>query len=1053
MDFGGPTGLLELAFTAVQDINRRSQDVTIHRQQCMQLAKRSAELVNMLRDEQQTMDDSKMREAVDELEEVLLKIRKRVIEWANLNRVKSFMRQDQIATELDVFNQTLDTHVTKFQIVSSIELNRQQRRMDLYRQHDHEEVKEMLRALVRNVEDLQVAVGMRDDVPALMETIQVELKDEQPGTEEYKALRGGLNTLHNKTGILPPLTNLTGQVIRLSEHPAAEGGMADIYEGQWVGDEKVMLKAIRHVESESAVKRFRHEIDIWRRLQHIHVLRFYGVCYIGPRLYAVAPWADNGNLLVYLRKNPYSDRMALLSEVALGLMYLHAFKPTIVHGDLRAANVLVSATGEALLTDFGLSKILAEEEGPGVASTSLTNAGSARWMAPELFEAADNQGYMVSTASDVWSFGMLCLEVLTSQSPYRQCRVDGQAIAKILDRKLPDRPERTDEILQRGLSDSMWRLMNRCWAWDPAARPHMRTLGGDVRKLHMEHLRHYGAIGENNNIGSPPASSTLFQTTSALATPPSSSTHSLSPSSLPLQLSPGLHESPSPYMKDLPSPTFSETPRNNTIGTGGVPIPNRRPEPINLFSQQTMSDMEYGSLNSGRSPTEQIWMEGNRYRAGTLVSRASDLAGPHPDGQDRINYDPDGRVLNGNLEGLVDRLLINSPATRMDEEFRECFLTVYRGFARADDLLPMLIERYKARAFGFMPERERMRLRKNMIVVLSKWLEIQEIEPKDIGFLQEMEAFVKNLPSEGSSDVERRDLQKSITEQFQKLHRPSPLPPTNSGQRIKFSELDARSIAKQLMRIESDLFQKILASDCAAWVKNVADEQLQNLPRFMKNNYKIADWCQSMILFLDSNEIEQRAHMIIFFKRVAEECIKIRSFSTAHAILAGLSTDFINSLGYTWRLVDKRTKDSLKEISALVSDVDRYKDALNSDLRAPSVPILTIHLRELRRTYREMETHVIVDGEPLVNFQKFEEVWKSIKSIMQYKSPRPAIPNDAITLTYLNYELSKVSDGVELQNRFKNRSEELKRKEQRDFNNRRLGMEDAGFRPPKSKKK
>lgn len=64
--------------------------------------------------------------------------------------------------------------------------------MDLYRQHDHEEVKEMsvgpftathlqsteltycrLRALVRNVEDLQVAVGMRDDVPALMETIQV----------------------------------------------------------------------------------------------------------------------------------------------------------------------------------------------------------------------------------------------------------------------------------------------------------------------------------------------------------------------------------------------------------------------------------------------------------------------------------------------------------------------------------------------------------------------------------------------------------------------------------------------------------------------------------------------------------------------------------------------------------------------------------------------------------------------------------------------------------------------------------------------------------------
>ncbi|QRW00110.1 RasGEF domain protein [Ceratobasidium sp. AG-Ba] len=1052
MDFGGPTGLLELAFTAVQDINRRSQDVTIHRQQCMQLAKRSVELVNMLRDEQQTMDDSKMREAVDELEEVLLKIRKRVIEWANLNRVKSFMRQDQIATELDAFNQTLDTHVTKFQIVSSIELNRQQRRMDLYRQHDHEEVKEMLRALVRNVEDLQAAVGMRDDVPALMETIQVELKEEQPGTEEHKALRGGLNTLHNRTGILPPLTDLTGQVVRLSEHPTAEGGTADIYEGQWVGDEKVMLKAIRRVESESAGKRFQREIDIWRRLQHIHVLRFYGVCHIGSRLYAVAPWADNGNLLVYLRKNPESDRMALLSEVALGLMYLHTFKPTIVHGDLRAVNVLVSATGEALLADFGLSKILAEEEGPGVASTSMRNAGSARWMAPELFEVADNQVYAVSTASDIWSFGMLCLEVLTTQSPYRQCRVDGQVIAKILDRKLPDRPDNTDEIVQRGLSDSMWRLMNQCWAWDPAARPHMRTLAGDVRKLHMEHLRRYGGMGENNNIGSPPANSTLFRDAPVWATPPSSSTHSLSPSSLPLQLSPGFHESPSPYMRDLPSPTSSETPRNNALGTGGIPIPNRRPEPIPLFPQQTVSD-GYGSLNSARSPTEQVWAGDRRYRSGTVVTRASDLAMPHPDGLDRINYDPDGRVLNGNLEGLVDRLLINSPATRMDEEFRECFLTVYRGFARADDLLPMLIERYKTRAYGFMPERDRLKLRRNMITVLAKWLEIQQIEPKDLGFLQEMEVFVNNLPSEGSLDVERRDLQNAITEQFRKLQHSSPLPPTNSGQRIKLSELDARAIAKQLMRIESDLFHKILPSDCAAWVKNVADEQLQNLPRFMKNNYKIADWCQSMILFMDSNEIEQRAHMIMFFKRVAEECIKIRSFSTAHAILAGLSTDFINSLGYTWRLVDKRTKDSLKEISALVSDVDKYKGALNSDLRSPSVPILTIHLRELRRTYREMETHVIVDGESLVNFQKFEEVWKSINSIMQYKSPRPTIPSDPITLAYVTYELSKVDDGVELQNRFKNRSEELKRKEQRDFNNRRLGMEDAGFRPPKSKKK
>lgn len=51
--------------------------------------------------------------------------------------------------------------------------------------------------------------------------------------------------------------------------------------------------------------------------------------------------------------------------------------------------------------------------------------------------------------------------------------------------------------------------------------------------------------------------------------------------------------------------------------------------------------------------------------------------------------------------------------------------------------------------------------------------------------------------------------------------------------------MDPADIAKQLMRMENDLFQKILASDCAAWVKNVDDEQLQNLPRFLNNNYKV----------------------------------------------------------------------------------------------------------------------------------------------------------------------------------------------------------------------
>ncbi|KAG8689666.1 hypothetical protein FRC09_012307 [Ceratobasidium sp. 395] len=681
-------------------------------------------------------------------------------------------------------------------------------------------------------------------------------------------------------------------------------------------------------------------------------------------------------------------------------------------------------------------------------------------MAPELFEG-DVNAYSISPASDVWSFGMLTLEVLTGHQPYRQCKIDGQVIAKLLGRLLPDRPELSDEMFSRGFSENMWILMQHCWSWDPSRRPEMSVLATDVRKFYVEHMRQYGVTGEGNNSSSVFHPTTLFQHP-IWATPPSSSNHSLSPSSLALQTSPGIHDSPTPYVPELPSgpnsPTADMTPRNNTLnmGAGAIPIPKRRPDNLNVsqqFTQMTMSegDSAYGSLP--RSATQQMMAQAYRHRSGSYVSHASSIASPHPEGHDKINYDDDGRVLSGNLEGLADRLLTVTHSIRMDEEFRECFLTVYRGFAKADDLLPLLIERYRARAFGFMQERERLKLRKNMITILSKWLETQEIEPKDERFLAEMAAFVNSASTDDPLDNDWRRLQDAIRDQSIKIKELPSLPPTNSGQRIKLSDLDATTIAKQLMRMESDLFQKIRASDYAAWVKNVADEQLQNLPRFSKNNYKIADWCQSMVLFMNSSDIEGRASMIGFLGRVAAECLRIRSFSTANAIMAGLSTDFINGLGYTWRLVDKRTKESLKQISLIVSDEANYKNLLDSDSQVPAVPILSVHLRDLRRLYKEMNTHTEVDGDMLVNFQKFEEVWKSIKAITKYKMPPPTIPKEPFTTTYLEFELSKIEDGVDLQNRFKARSEELKRKEQRDYNNRRLGMEDAGFRPPKTKKK
>ncbi|KAG8711200.1 hypothetical protein FRC08_016200 [Ceratobasidium sp. 394] len=425
-----------------------------------------------------------MREAVAELDEILLKVKWRIIEWANLDRVKSIMGQNRIAADLGAFNQTIDTYITTFRILPFTELKHQQREMDLCCQQDWQDGKNMFLALARSVKDLEAVVKMRDDIPTLMAIIQEELWGQQPETEEHETLRECLDILHVETGILPPLTDLTGQILKFRGYSISGGDTKDIYEGRWVGVENVMLKAIQGVEKEPTIKRLHREVADWRRLHHPNVLEFYGICRESSRIFTVTPWESNGDLLMYLQRHPECDRMKLLSEVALALNYIHRFKPVIIHGDLRAANVLVSGSGEALLAGFGQNQIIVKEAGAEVVSTYLRKSGSLRWMAPELFDRGTGPS-PVSTSSDVWSFGMLCLELFTGHPPYSGC-TDEQVVIKLMRSGLPDRPVCLCEDM-----DSMWALMQRCWVWCPELRPRMPLLAEDMLKLREESRQHW----------------------------------------------------------------------------------------------------------------------------------------------------------------------------------------------------------------------------------------------------------------------------------------------------------------------------------------------------------------------------------------------------------------------------------------------------------------------------------------------------------------------------------------------------------------------------------
>lgn len=104
----------------------------------------------------------------------------------------------------------------------------------------------------------------------------------------------------------------------------------------------------------------------------------------------------------------------------------------------------------------------------------VPDSGNSRWLAPELFADSSSP----NKASDVWSFGMLCLELLTGEPPYRNHTRERSAISDIALGTLPQRSEGV-----RGLTDPMWELLQRCWQKRAEARPSMRAVLSDLESL------------------------------------------------------------------------------------------------------------------------------------------------------------------------------------------------------------------------------------------------------------------------------------------------------------------------------------------------------------------------------------------------------------------------------------------------------------------------------------------------------------------------------------------------------------------------------------------
>ncbi|KAJ7366089.1 kinase-like domain-containing protein [Mycena albidolilacea] len=314
----------------------------------------------------------------------------------------------------------------------------------------------------------------------------LELERMSSGEETFYGA-GSLSDIHD--------LDLEGLIAHDDPHrfwPIAGGGHSDIYRGKLTLSSsrkiRIAIKMIRlpdyepgQLPAQERLKRLIREADVWSKLEHENVLPFIGVyddVRIAPYPVLISPFCGFGHVGRYLSKNPSANRdhlVFLLFEhqpsylflqvygVASGLKFLH--DNDIVHGDLKVQNVLVDKRGVPCICDFGISKILNHR---GYTTLSV---GTVPYMAPELFLVIgrDNtSGGLPSTTkqSDVYSFALLALEILTSEPLKRrpsEAMVTFEGLQSL-------RPKREDYDLRK-VSREYWLVLDRCWAFEPPLRP------------------------------------------------------------------------------------------------------------------------------------------------------------------------------------------------------------------------------------------------------------------------------------------------------------------------------------------------------------------------------------------------------------------------------------------------------------------------------------------------------------------------------------------------------------------------------------------------------
>ncbi|GMI73073.1 hypothetical protein like AT2G24130 [Hibiscus trionum] len=287
------------------------------------------------------------------------------------------------------------------------------------------------------------------------------------------------------------------------------GSYGHVYKGV-LQDGTIIAVKILHLQSGNSTKSFNRECQVLKRIRHRNLIRIITACSLPDFKALVLPYMANGSL--DSRLYPYSEsgssdlsliqRVRICSDIAEGMAYLHHHSPVrVVHCDLKPSNVLLNDDMTALVSDFGIARlVMTVGAGNGCGaienmgnSTANMLTGSIGYIAPEY-----GLGSNTSIRGDVYSFGVIVLEMVTRKRPTDDMFTGGLSLHKWVKNHYHGRVEKVvdSSLIRASIEQSpeakrMWEVAIAelielgilCTQETPSTRPTMLDAADDLGRL------------------------------------------------------------------------------------------------------------------------------------------------------------------------------------------------------------------------------------------------------------------------------------------------------------------------------------------------------------------------------------------------------------------------------------------------------------------------------------------------------------------------------------------------------------------------------------------